>query len=998
MVKYSKNLNTLFSSISDLEQCVKDGKIAIYPFFKYSKKPFSKKGKDGKYHTLPYNKQISLKKFRDDDNISLVIGFDNKDYGIHLGALDIDGYKVPNDKSKWYDSKIHNKVCDDLYNVLKDLAAKTIQVKSWSNGYHIYFFTDKHFETSDIISLKFIKFPNDYPIEELQGKGINEIDNFIEVFSKNNRRMVTYPSFIKEKRENTQRMGKYELLSENPSIQELFDNPISDLESLLIDVFSKNGFIFDEDGYNQAIANKSAKKRKVKTYKNKGTSKTNGKDLSDSYKLTPKLKKSLITEIGSIIDKTIGKHNEVIIALDGGFSNLGLSDDDRFELISSAIYEKDNNNEHIKQLEHSINNDKIDKTGFNTIITLEPKTKENILRIKELFDKAKDKHTKESLKPISVLTDDLKRAMNDLLYQSDNNPKVIKSIEKNIESLRKAVYPFDLYYEVYNKASDKSLRLKLAKEVIDDFNIKSYYDVNLKKDVLYYLNDDGYYEKLNESLLKSLIYDSRNCNYNKAIVKDIIESIPRNSNKNDNLIQFSNVVFDNSDLSYVPIDNFNIKENLVHKKIGVKDERTGKITLLTYYPNARLTDDESKRTYVEKKLREIYVPKNNQDDVDSLIDRLERSGATILGITNKTITYNYDDKGGSGKSTMNHIHKLVLNDLYINIGAKAFKQTFTSDLFSYKHSINIDETTPKELEEIIQELKKHSSNNFSINDRLMYSDESISISGFGNIEIFSNYLFTPNLDDNGFINRIDIKEYPNLFRKKEELHKYDNAYLEDSRTYDKLNEDIDGLSWFVSAAINYYMDIYPNGKFRCYQTNEQVLDILGNSDVYSQYVYLYLKKDNENLVTNKEIKVSFIEYAKRKGKLVKDSDDKIGKKLGLTIKKMYGKDIKKRTTFNGKNDTFYSLRIRTFDEVESYSQRKLIAISDDYLTESDLINVKLLDENQKLIYKHIKNNELNSIKQLKDNYTSIDVVRIVKDLKELNLIEDKENYQLDDYQ
>ena len=120
--------------------------------------------------------------------------------------------------------------------------------------------------------------------------------------------------------------------------------------------------------------------------------------------------------------------------------------------------------------------------------------------------------------------------------------------------------------------------------------------------------------------------------------------------------------------------------------------------------------------------------------------------------------------------------------------------------------------------------------------------------------------------------------------------------------------------------------------------------------------------------------------------------------LSAALRKVFGENVKNKTTIDGKNGIFYSLRIRTFDEVENYSKKKLIAIDDDLLSESDLVNIKLLDDNQKMIYKNIKNQELNSIKELEDNYTGIDSTRIVHDLLELNLIEYKEIYQLDDYQ
>ena len=108
-------------------------------------------------------------------NISLTIGFDGGNYGKHLGVLDIDGYKkLPNDEDTrtdvWYDNELHELVCDDLYQVLKDLPIESIHAKSWSNGYHLYYFTSESLLTSDVKVLKFIKFPIDYHIQELQGK------------------------------------------------------------------------------------------------------------------------------------------------------------------------------------------------------------------------------------------------------------------------------------------------------------------------------------------------------------------------------------------------------------------------------------------------------------------------------------------------------------------------------------------------------------------------------------------------------------------------------------------------------------------------------------------------------------------------------------------------------------------------------------------------------------------------------------------------------------
>lgn len=1003
MVKYARNLLKLFSSVPDCEQCVLDGKLSVYPFFKDSKRPFSKKGKDGKYHVLAYNKKTSLRKFRNDDNISFTIGFDGNNYGKHLGVLDIDGYKkLPNDEDTrtgvWYDKDLHKMVCDDLYEVLKDLPIESIHAKTWSNGYHLYYFTSESLLTSDVQVLKFIKFPSDYHIQELQGKGINELSDMVEVFSKNNQRCLTYPSRVIETKKGSNgkdetRKGTYEILSHDPSFERLFDNPVEDISSLLVDTFVEHGFKFDEDGYKQAIAIESTHKKRVKTYKNKGTSRFNGNESLNLYKLTPKIKKDIISEIGGIINKTIGKHYKVIIALDGGFTNLGLTKEDRFELISNAIHEYDDTEQHIRQLQYSIDNPSSEKLGFNTIITLEPSTEVNIDKIKELYDKAKDKNRKEVMKPIEDSIDDLIHSMKNVLNNYDNDSKVLNQMERMIESLKDSIYPYDLYYQVYNKEK-KVLRRQLAIDVVDEYNIKSCYDVNTGEDKLYYLTSDGYYDELNISVLKHLIYENHGVNYENQIIKNIIESIPRNSDKLPNLIQFNNGIFNNVDLTFTTFDEFDIRDNLVYKRIGVIDESTGKINLLTYNPNARLTDDPNERTYVEQVLRNILIPKNDEDNYDLLIDRLERDGETILGINRKNITISYDSKGNSGKSVINFIHKLVLNDLYKNVDSSSFDDNFNYELFSNNHSINIDETTQKELMEIMEKLKSFTSPNSSKDHRKQYGTGKVKSDNDGNIDIYTNHLIKPNLEDGGFLGRLTIITFPNQFRKEHEvkMNKYENAYVEDEKTYDKLKEDIDGLSWYVSSSINYYLDmIHVKGNFRCYQTKEQVLDIIGNTDIYSKFCIIFLERDDDMKTSNKEIKAVFEDYVEDTGKLVNDSERKISNNLGKTIKELFG-TIKEDT----RDGVVYPLRIKTKDEIEDDSRKILISCDDDF-TNIQMDLVKNLKESEKIIYNHIKLNELNTIEDLQRNYKTIDVNKIVYDLIQLDLIKYKEQHDLDDY-
>ena len=185
--------------------------------------------------------------------------------------------------------------------------------------------------------------------------------------------------------------------------------------------------------------------------------------------------------------------------------------------------------------------------------------------------------------------------------------------------------------------------------------------------------------------------------------------------------------------------------------------------------------------------------------------------------------------------------------------------------------------------------------------------------------------------------------------------------------------------------------IHVKGNFRCYQTKEQVLDIIGNTDIYSKFCIIFLERDDDMKTSNKEIKAVFEDYVEDTGKLVNDSERKISNKLGKTIKELFG-TIKEDT----RDGVVYPLRIKTKDEIEDDSRKILISCDDDF-TNIQMDLVKNLKESEKIIYNHIKLNELNTIEDLQRNYKTIDVNKIVYDLIQLDLIKYKEQHDLDDY-
>ena len=115
--------------------------------------------------------------------------------------------------------------------------------------------------------------------------------------------------------------------------------------------------------------------------------------------------------------------------------------------------------------------------------------------------------------------------------------------------------------------------------------------------------------------------------------------------------------------------------------------------------------------------------------------------------------------------------------------------------------------------------------------------------------------------------------------------------------------------------------------------------------------------------------------------------------MGYIILKGEGLEMLKLDTRDG---VVYPLRIKTKDEIEDDS-RKILTSCDDDFTNIQMDLVKNLKESEKIIYNHIKLNELNTIEDLQRNYKTIDVNKIVYDLIQLDLIKYKEQHDLDDY-
>jgi len=269
----SDSYKKLKKAIPDLKRAIKYKEVGIYPFYKESKKP--KDIYEDKTHGKFWHEQPKLKHISSSRNFGIIIGFDPENKGHHSAVIDIDGFKKrPEEKNNndyWYDEELHKKSCKLLFDILKEINMDFIAEKTWSGGYHLIYRSSEKVSTSDVKILKYLKYPQDWEIEELRGKAINgKFGDGIEVLAKSGfKKVVTFPSKVKETKINPEtggeetREGSYKLLNDVNYVRKL--EPVDNLSDKLNDVLIEQGFIFDEKGYNNRHKNKEKLKKFINT-------------------------------------------------------------------------------------------------------------------------------------------------------------------------------------------------------------------------------------------------------------------------------------------------------------------------------------------------------------------------------------------------------------------------------------------------------------------------------------------------------------------------------------------------------------------------------------------------------------------------------------------------------------------------------------------------------------------------------------------------------------
>ena len=243
MATTSKNYDNLCKQLPDLEEHIKDDKVKIIPLPRNSKAPIITKWNTRNYHLtekITYrNKkgkqftQVGLQYHT--GNYGILIGYNNNKLGYSIGCIDIDGYTINTDDDK-EKARIKRETQKYIYEALKDLP-NCIQVKTQSGGYHIYYWTKKVKESTSETS-KSLYFPQDFPIETLAGKCLN---NSIEIFTNNDRKQCVLPSSTIYNKATSQKR-EYRVISKVNKFSNI--DKVDDLNQTVINHLTSKGYTY----------------------------------------------------------------------------------------------------------------------------------------------------------------------------------------------------------------------------------------------------------------------------------------------------------------------------------------------------------------------------------------------------------------------------------------------------------------------------------------------------------------------------------------------------------------------------------------------------------------------------------------------------------------------------------------------------------------------------------------------------------------------------------
>lgn len=547
--------------------------------------------------------------------------------------------------------------------------------------------------------------------------------------------------------------------------------------------------------------------------------------------------------------------------------------------------------------------------------------------------------------------------------------------------------------------------------IVNEFGLKRIL-LNNDNERLYLYNENlKYFDEVTPITLKRKLANRFGFNILESDINTVTKAISTEDNLYNNVLAFGNIYYDINTLDKFKPDGktkYNRKDYLTTNNIGTLDETTQEINLLDYDKNLTFDDivqvkelpeinpeiqvNEYKTRYgmtlTEIVIRQILIPKNNQNDIRMFKDYLERLGSNIYG-TNlyKVLTFYYGD-GDNAKSVLNLFNNLIFNKLNYEIKPDDLKDGFNLENFYNRLLITIDEVGKNSFDELKEYLKQMTSKYSKMEKRQIYSNKTFTLYKFPNITIYSNDLLDLNPATEGALfSRIDYLKLLNKFVTEEELDKYENTYKIVEGLEDLLKEDKDGLSWLITAGILCFKEMKnTTNRYTLKQTREQTIDIFLNTDYLTKFLMVSTEYvDNlprEQYTSNLEITNSYLQYMANLNKTV--DTDGLAKTIGIKLSKLYpelkNKENKYKATGNGA--TMYKLKLKEPEEInKQFNQAYTI---NEYVTDNQL-NIIDTNKEYKAVYKQIQKGNC-TISMLNKNLPTINSYDIVQQLESLQLI------------
>lgn len=585
-----------------------------------------------------------------------------------------------------------------------------------------------------------------------------------------------------------------------------------------------------------------------------------------------------------------------------------------------------------------------------------------------------------------------------------------------------------IYNLNYGKGLEKVKQLKATNELISELHIKQH--IKDGSTQVYYFNENlNYFQKLDKPTLQYLVPKIYGIDISKKDITAIYDNINRNDILHNNLLVFSNILFDIDMLEEFkfPICNYNRKHYLTDNIIGTKNKDTGNIDLLTYDDtlsfvhdiatvkplptNEDLLEDMENNlpiseypkkygmTLTELTLRQILIPKDKPTDLRMFIDFLERLGSCIVKRNQfKTITFYFDEIGNTGKSALNLFIDLIFNDNSLPVKPEQFKDQFGTKEFYNKNAITVDEIIKTQFFDMLDKLKRMSSPYLKDKTRNMREESFFTINEYANLFFFVNELIPLDINKHKAVfKRFDFLKTPNIFVEKSELKKYPNAWLENPLLYPKLRHDKEGLNWLCSAMILAYklMMTKPQPQYTLKQTTSESIDIYLNTNELVKYLSKYTElappeTPKTEYTTVKEIKSKFLEYLELKNTDYKTNT--LDKDIGNAIRELYSitKDNEKQY-YNNTGGAKYRVKLKSINEVEN--EYKQIYEINENVSDKQLEILNYSKDN-KLVYSKIQAG-FNTINKLNKELRELDNYDIVKQLESIGVINNTFTTSLD---